>query len=105
MIHGRDRLRRTSDDETFLPQAGKGLRRCDLVDQVEVAVEDVGAARLACDDVTVPDLVEKSSLVHRSAMHSAIRGVPGEGQTCARRDSDTGKGLHILSGREYGNVT
>ena len=51
-----------SGRRTFRPraaQAGEGLRRGHLVDQVQVDVEDGGRARLLRDDVGVPDLLEQ----------------------------------------------
>ena len=57
MIHGCKCLIGAADFQTALPEAGEGLRRRDLVDQMQVDIENGGRVGLSNDDVGVPDFV------------------------------------------------
>ena len=59
VVHRRDRQVGAADAPPGEPQALERLRRGDLVDEVKVDVEQVGAALGALDDVALPDLLEQ----------------------------------------------
>ena len=57
MIHGRKCLVGAADFQATLPEAGEGLRRRDLVDQMQVDIENGRSVAFRNDDVGVPDFV------------------------------------------------
>jgi hypothetical protein len=59
VVHRRDREVGPPDAAAGQPQPVEGLRRGDLVDQVEVDVQERDAVILP-DDVTLPQLVEEA---------------------------------------------
>src|SRR5690606_15329969 len=59
VVHRRDGAVGTADPEAALTETREGLGRRHLVDEVEVDVEDRGAALLLGDDVLFPDFLEK----------------------------------------------
>ena len=59
VIHRRDRQIWTTHAAAGEPQALKGLRRRDFVDQVQIDVEQRGLARHVAHDVSVPDFLEE----------------------------------------------
>ncbi len=66
VVHGGDVAIRPAQLAASQAQAIEGLRRCDLVDEVEVDVEDGRFAFRLGDDVLLPDLLkERLRLGHR----------------------------------------
>ena len=71
VIRGGDGLVRAAHLEAALAQAGEGLRRGNLVHQVQINVQDGGRVRLLRHDVAGPDLVEKGARRNR-IRHKAV---------------------------------
>ena len=67
MIEGGDGFIRTPDFQPALAQAGKSLRRGNLVDQVQVNVQHRRAIRLLCHHMAEPYLLEKRSRISGSS--------------------------------------
>jgi hypothetical protein len=85
MIGGRDGLRRSAHGQAALPQAGEGLGRGDLVDEMEVHGEDRGGARILADDMVGPDLVDDGAWcgVERLARGHGAAGLHGSDEGCS----------------------
>ena len=67
MIHCRERQIGAAHAELARPQLGERLRRCHLVNQMQVDVEHSGnALGLGANHVIIPDLVEHCS---RAVLH------------------------------------
>ena len=64
MVHRGDGFIGPADFQSALAQAGKGLRRGDFVDQVQVDIQDGRGIRLLGHNVSVPDFF-KQGLRHR----------------------------------------
>jgi hypothetical protein len=59
VIHRRDGTLRTTDLQTALAEAGKGLRRSDLVHQVEVDIQDGRRIGSFGNDMRLPDFFKE----------------------------------------------
>ena len=67
VIHRRERQVGTANGPAGEPQRLERLRRCDLVDEVQIDVQEVGLPLHALRDVVLPDLVEEGE-THASTL-------------------------------------